>query len=176
MPEECPQGVTDLLRSCILPEAEPLALDPLDLRRRVPEECPQGVVNLWRSCIAYDPGARPSAAEVHAALLALLPLQRPPQSAPALHGDDAAAICSGSPSALRPCTPPQTHQGAAGASGAAPKPPQAELCAASASGTTLESRGVRQGAAGASGAALGHSRGASAPGGALDPPQMSRAL
>ena len=142
---------------------------------RVPEECPQGVVDLWRSCIAYDPGARPSAAEVQAALEALLPLQRPPQSPPAPRKDVAAASCSGSASALRPCTPPQTHQGAAGASGAAQKVPQAELCAAGAVGTMLEPREACQGAASETGAALGHSRGAGALEGALNLQHMSRA-
>lgn len=139
---------------------------------RVPEECPQGVVDLWRSCTAYEPGARPSAAAVQATLEALLPLQRPPQSSAASHRD--VASCSGPASAFWPCTPPQTHQEAASASGAGQKPPQAELCAAGALGTTTAQREACQGVASKAGASLGHSRGPGTLGGALDLPHMSR--
>ena len=48
--------------------------------RRVPEDCPQGVVDLWQACIAIEPGARPTAAEVQAALEELLPIPRPSQA------------------------------------------------------------------------------------------------
>ena len=36
--------------------------------RRVPEDCPQGILELWQACIQTHPRARPSAAEVYAAL------------------------------------------------------------------------------------------------------------
>ncbi len=39
----------------------------------MPEECPQGVVDLFRACVAKEPGARPTATGVQAALEALLP-------------------------------------------------------------------------------------------------------
>lgn len=44
--------------------------------RRVPEECPQGVLDLWRACTFHDPMARPSAADVQAALEGLLQMPR----------------------------------------------------------------------------------------------------
>lgn len=36
--------------------------------RSVPQDCPQAIVDLWWACTRFHPSARPSAAEVYAAL------------------------------------------------------------------------------------------------------------
>lgn len=90
---------------------------------RVPDECPQGVVDLFRACIAQDPGTRPSAADVQAALEQLLPIPRPGQAEQSVSGE-LAATSSGGGSAPQPCTPPQMQRRAPGASGGVPEPPR----------------------------------------------------
>ena len=87
----------------------------------MPDECPQGVVDLFRACIAQDPGTRPSAADVQAALEELLAIPRPGQAEQSVSGE-LAATSSGGGSAPQPRTPPQMQRRPLGASGAAPKP------------------------------------------------------
>lgn len=117
------------------------------LGRRVPEECPKDVVNLWRSCVARDPGARPSAAEVQAALEALLPLQRPQQAQPAAPPADSTGASASSASAVsQPRTPPQVQEGAVRASRAVVEQARGEQSAAGVAGAVLELPPVQSGA------------------------------
>ena len=67
-------------------------------------------MDLLRACVARDPGARPSASGVQAALETLLPLKRPLQQQEAAKPDSAAATAS-VPAGVGPDTPPQTQQG-----------------------------------------------------------------
>ena len=92
---------------------------------RVPDECPQGVVDLFRACIAQDPGTRPSAADVQAALEQLLSIPRPGQAEQSVSGE-LAATSSGGGSAPQPRTPPQMQRRTLGASGAVPEPPRVQ--------------------------------------------------
>lgn len=65
--------------------------------RRVPEECPQGIQDLWRACTACDPGERPSADDVQAAvsraLSAPAPKRGPAAMAAAARADSASVLC-----------------------------------------------------------------------------------
>ena len=68
--------------------------------RRVPDDCPQAVVDLVEASTRRDPGARPSAAAVQAALERAAP--QPEQAAlPMGSGPDTRAA--------QPDTPPQTE-------------------------------------------------------------------
>ena len=88
---------------------------------RVPEECPQGVVDLWRSSMAYDPGARPSAADVQVAVRELQPSPQPVSAEQSVIEELSAS--SGGRSAPQLCAPPQMQRRTLGVSGAVPEPP-----------------------------------------------------
>ena len=136
------------------------------LECRVPEECPQGVVDLFRACIAQDPGARPSAAEVQAALEALLPIPRPGQAEQSVSGELAATSNAGGlapqpctpsssssgGSAPQPCTPPQTQRHKLDAPGAVREPPSIQQ---SFPGAAEEGMAGVQSSVGAAGAVQG---------------------